>query len=79
MKPVLSGHPRDPHLIEVSLNRGACLVQIHFTENKGRKLVFIEAGVGLMQGACLIWGLLNTVFNELSIISNTPGVFLLIT
>ena len=36
VKPVLSGHPWDPHYC--LLNRGVCLVQVHFTENKGRKV-----------------------------------------
>ena len=36
VKLVLSGHPRDP--ISCLLNRGVRLVQVHFTENKGRKI-----------------------------------------
>ena len=36
VKPALSGHPRDPHYSPLS--RGARLVQVHFTENKGRKI-----------------------------------------
>ena len=36
VKPVLSGHPWD--LRYCPLNRGVRLVQVHFTENKGRKL-----------------------------------------
>ena len=36
VKPVLSGHPRDPRYCP--LNRGVHLVQVHFTENKGRKI-----------------------------------------
>ena len=35
VKPVLSGHPRDPRYCP--LNRGVRLVQVHFTENRGRK------------------------------------------
>ena len=61
VKPVLSGHPRDPRYCP--LNRGVPLVQVHFTENKGIKIiVFTEAGVRLMQGVHLIRGLLNTGF-----------------
>ena len=40
------------------------MVQVRFTENKGEKLVFIEAGVCLMQGVRLIWGPLVTGFTE---------------
>ena len=48
VKPVLSGHPRDP--CYCPLNRGVCLVQVHFTEIKEEKLVFTEAqGVRLIQ------------------------------
>ena len=36
VKPVLSGHPRDPRYCP--LNRGFRLVQVRFTENKGRKI-----------------------------------------
>ena len=36
VKPVLNGHPRDP--LHCPLNRGVRLVQVHFTENKGRKI-----------------------------------------
>ena len=57
VKPVLSGHPRDP--LSCPINRGVRLVQVHFTENKEEKWVFTEAGVHLMQGVCLIWGPLN--------------------
>ena len=35
-------------------------MQVHFTENKGRKIT--EAGVRLMQGVRLIWSPLNTGF-----------------
>ena len=64
MKPVLSGHPRDPRYCP--LNRGVRLVQVRFTENeREEKLVFTEAGVRLMQGVHLIWGPLNTGFTVL--------------
>ena len=62
MKFVLSGHPRDPRYCP--LNKGVRLVQVRFTEKKGRKLVFTEAGVRLIQGVPLIWGPLNTGFTE---------------
>ena len=54
VKPVLRGHPQDPPYWP--LNRGVCLVQVHFAESKEETLVFTEAGV------CLIRGLLNTGF-----------------
>ena len=60
MKPVLSGHPFDPRYC--SLHRDVRLVQVHFKENKGKKLVFTGAGVRLMQGVRLIWGPLNIGF-----------------
>ena len=52
--------------------QGVRLVQVRFTENKGKKLVFTEAGVRLMQGVRLVqvrftenkgknWGLLRQV------------------
>ena len=49
VKPVLSGQPWDP--------RRFILQKI-----REEKLVFTEAGVHLMQGVCLIRGLLNTCF-----------------
>ena len=64
VKPVLIGNPRDP--LPCPLNRGIRLVQVHVKENKGRKLVFTEAGVCLMQGVRLIWGPLNTGFTVIS-------------
>ena len=56
MKPVLSGQPRDPRYCP---HRGVRLVQVHLTENKGRKIGFTEAGVRLMQDVHLIQGPLN--------------------
>ena len=56
--------PTGPSLL--SVNRGVRLVQVHFTEKiREEKLVFTEAGVRLMQGVPLIWGLLNTGFTVL--------------
>ena len=49
VKPVLRGHPGDPRYF--SLNRGVRLVQVHFTESKGRN-------IGLYWG----WCPLNTGF-----------------
>ena len=46
VKPVLSGHPRDPRYCP--LNGGVRLVQVDFTENKGGK-----------NGLKLSWGPLN--------------------
>ena len=43
VKPVLSGHPRDPRYSP--LNTGVRLIQVRFTENKGRK-------IGLYRGWC---------------------------
>ena len=43
VKPVLSGHPRDP--CYCPLYRGVRLIQVRFTENKGRK-------IGLYRGWC---------------------------
>ena len=49
VKPVLSGHSRDPHYCP--LNRDAHLVQVHFQymyKIREEKLVCTEAGVRLM-------------------------------
>ena len=58
VKPDLSGHSRDPRYCP--LDGDVCFIQVHFTESKGEKLVFTEAGVHLMQILRLIWGPLNT-------------------
>ena len=60
VKPVLSGHSRDPRYCP--RNRGVRLVQVHFTGNKRRKLFLTEASVHLIQGVLLIRGPLNTGF-----------------
>ena len=36
VKPVLSGHPQSP--CKCPLNRGVCLIQARFTENKEEKI-----------------------------------------
>ena len=52
VKPVLSGHPWDPRFC--SLNRGVRLVQVHFTENKGRKIGLYRGckGAGVLYRGC---------------------------
>ena len=56
VKPVLSGHPRDPRYCP--LNRGVHLIQ----DWREKKIRLTEAGVRLIQGVRLIWGPLNTDF-----------------
>ena len=60
MKPVLSGHRRDPRYCPLS--RGVRLVQVILQKVREETLVFTEAGVHLMQGVRLIRGPLNTDF-----------------
>lgn len=54
-------------------NKGVPSIQVHFIENKGRKIgLETEAGVDLVQGVRLRWGPLNTVFTSVVALVLSP-------